>query len=143
MDFHITCLPYQDDVSRERAWCPYFKGQGRTCSFSVCMYPVLKDFKIIWHKCLDYQDNVSQERTTPLSQRSRTHLQFQCLYTYFRIWAVIPLCIEGFCNNMAQVFSISRRQVRQKYHTSTLNVKVTLLAWLLICTVILLCMEGF
>ena len=100
--------------------CPYLKGQGHTCSFSVCMLAFMswlkflyawKDFEIKWHKCLAYQDDVSRDRTMPLPQTSRSHLQFQCLYACFRVRPVISLCIEGFLNNMTQVFSISRQCV--------------------------------
>ena len=84
---------------------PYFKGQGHTGNLNVNMQPFVsglsfsyawKDFEIIWLKYLPYQDDLSQERITLLPQRSRSHLQFLCLYACYRVRAVILLCIEGF-----------------------------------------------
>ena len=54
-----------------------------------------KDFKVIWHKCLAYQDNMLRKRNTPISQRSRAHMQFKCTNATIRVRAVVSLCIEG------------------------------------------------
>ena len=84
---------------------PISKGRDHTGSLNVKMQPFMsgllfsyawKDFKIIWHKCLPYRDNMSRDKTSPLSQRSRSHLLFQCLYAGFRVRAIIPLCVKGF-----------------------------------------------
>ena len=66
---------------------------------------------------------MSCDRIMPLPQKSRSHLQFQCLYACFRVHAVISLCIDGFFKNMAQVFSISRQCVAWKNHAPITNVK--------------------
>ena len=55
---------------------PYLKGQGHTCSFSVCTL-TFKDFKIIWHKCLAYQDAVSGDRSKGHGHTCRLNVKMQ------------------------------------------------------------------
>ena len=56
----------------------------------------IEDFKIISQKFLAYQDDMLWERTTPLSQRSRSHRQFKCKNASIHVLSVILLCMEGF-----------------------------------------------
>ena len=91
------------------------------------------DFHITWQKCLAYQDDVSRERTTPLSQRSRSHRQFKCKNATICVQSVILLCMEGFWNSLAQVFGISRQHVTRKNHAPISKVKVTLAVSVFAC----------
>ena len=93
---------------------------------SPYLYYPWMDFQITWQKCLAYQDDVSRERTTPLSQRLRSHRQFKCKNVTIRVRSVILLCMDGFSNNLAQMFSISRRYVVRKNYALISKVKVTL-----------------
>ena len=51
---------------------------------------------------------------------------FKCKNATIRVWSVIHLCMEGFKNNLAQVFVISRRHVARENNAPISKVKVTL-----------------
>jgi hypothetical protein len=91
-----------------------------------------KVFRNNLYECVAYEDNISNERTTPISQRSRSHLLLECLYTISCVQAVITLYVEGFYNNLVQMCCKSRWCVWQKNHVPVLKIEIILAALMLI-----------
>ena len=87
---------------------------------------------------LPYQDDVPREGTTPLSQRSRSYLQFLCLYACFRVRALISFALNDFkiiwhkclayqddvsCERTTPLFQRSRSHRQSKYKHPTIHVR--------------------
>jgi hypothetical protein len=76
-----------------------------------------------WHKCLPHQDDVSRLRFMSICPYVRPHLHNNHVQT------VILSCIDGFWNNLEQMFIIWQCCVMSKNHVPSSKVKVTLIFW--------------
>ena len=66
---------------------------------------------------------VARKNHAPITKAKVTLAVFQCLFACFRVQTIVPSCIKGFWNRMAQVFSISRWRVTRKNYVTISKVR--------------------